>query len=294
MKRAFFLFLMIIPASLLVAAPYHVEEISFYPNRIYIGDEATCRLIIGKEAGNRCTPPDSETLPQSGNVKIRSVTVQDDGDRAVIDILFSPYTIGFFYLPALHCGDFEITGIRVSVLSLFGKGESPSMASAAPVYRLHGLYAVLAVTACLVMLIPVFLIAFLPGVKKRAGRFFAGIFRRNPYRAFSVACRNLEKSVDVADSRQLYNELTYIFRRYLTVRTGEDFFIVMTREMKDRLAVYLDDSEACSGAAEIMVHSDAVRFGSKTEGISREKKDLTRIQEIVRQIEEKLAGRPGV
>ena len=43
-----------------------------------------------------------------------------------------------------------------------------------------------------------------------------------------------------------------------------------------------------------MVHSDAVRFGSKTEGISREKKDLTRIQEIVRQIEEKLAGRTGV
>ena len=120
------------------------------------------------------------------------------------------------------------------------------------------------------------------------------LFRRNPYRIFSSACRNLEKSVDFMDSRQLYNELTKIFRRYLTVRTGENFFIVMTREMSERLSAYLDDPEACRTAADIMEHSDAVRFGAKTEGISREKKDLVRIREIAGKIEECVTGRKKI
>lgn len=289
-KSGIFVFFIFFTAPLF-SAVYHIDEISFYPERIYIGDEVTCRLIIGKDAVAQCLPPDPETLPQSGNVIVRSVTVQDDGERALIDILFSPYTIGFFYLPVIRCGDFEISGIRVTVLSLFAKGESPSMESPAPVYRLRGLYIGLAVGACLLMLIPIFLIAFLPGIKKRVQRMITRILRRNPYRIFSLACRNLEKSVDFMDSRQLYNELTRAFRRYLTVRTGENFFIVMTREMQDRLSVYLNDSDACRMAADIMEHSDAVRFGARTEGISRERKDLTKIREIAERIEESLTER---
>lgn len=292
-KTGLFLFLIFFSVPLF-SAVYRVEDISFYPDRIFIGDEVTCRLIIGKDLSAQCLPPLPETLPQSGSVTVRSVTVQDEGERAVIDILFSPYTVGFFYLPAVKCGDFEISGIRVTVLSLFAKGESPSMESPAPVYRLRGLYIGLAVGSCLLMLIPVFLLAFLPGMKKRLKQMAVRLFRRNPYRIFSSACRNLEKSVDFMDSRQLYNELTKIFRRYLTVRTGENFFIVMTREMSERLSAYLDDPEACRTAADIMEHSDAVRFGAKTEGISREKKDLVRIREIAGKIEECVTGRKKI
>lgn len=292
-KTGLFLFLIFFSVPLF-SAVYRVEDISFYPDRIFIGDEVTCRLIIGKDLSAQCLPPLPETLPQSGSVTVRSVTVQDEGERAVIDILFSPYTVGVFYLPAVKCGDFEISGIRVTVLSLFAKGESPSMESPAPVYRLRGLYIGLAVGSCLLMLIPVFLLAFLPGMKKRLKQMAVRLFRRNPYRIFSSACRNLEKSVDFMDSRQLYNELTKIFRRYLTVRTGENFFIVMTREMSERLSAYLDDPEACRTAADIMEHSDAVRFGAKTEGISREKKDLVRIREIAGKIEECVTGRKKI
>ncbi len=292
-KTGLFLFLIFFSVPLF-SAVYRVEDISFYPDRIFIGDEVTCRLIIGKDLSAQCLPPLPETLPQSGSVTVRSVTVQDEGERAVIDILFSPYTVGFFYLPAVKCGDFEISGIRVTVLSLFAKGESPSMESPSPVYRLRGLYIGLAVGSCLLMLIPVFLLAFLPGMKKRLKQMAVRLFRRNPYRIFSSACRNLEKSVDFMDSRQLYNELTKIFRRYLTVRTGENFFIVMTREMSERLSAYLDDPEACRTAADIMEHSDAVRFGAKTEGISREKKDLVRIREIAGKIEECVTGRKKI
>lgn len=291
MKKSGFLVFLMFSATSLFSVAYRIEDISFYPDRIFIGDEVTCRLIIGKEMSAQCLPPSPETLPQSGSVAVRSVAVQDDGERAIIDILFSPYTIGFFYLPVLRCGDFEISGIRVTVLSLFAKGETPSLESPATVYRLHGLYIGLAAGACLLMLIPVFLIAFLPGIKKRLKQMAVRFFRRNPYRVFSSACRNLEKSVDVTDSRQLYNELTKVFRRYLTLRTGENFFIVMTREMEDRLSVYLDNPEACRMAVDIMEHSDAVRFGARSEGISRERKDLIKIRQIAEQIEESLTGR---
>lgn len=289
MKKIVFLIAAVFWGMPLFSAAYRIENISFYPERIFIGDEVSCRLIIGKEASAVCLP--SETLPQTNNVTVRSVTVRDDGERAQIDIQFAPYVIGFFYLPSIHCGEFEISGIRVTVFSLLEKGGSPSLDSPLPVFRLRRLYAVFAAVFALLMAVPVVAAAFFPEIKRRAQRFFSKLFRRNPYRTFSSACRNLEKSVDVMDSRQLYNEMIHIFRRYLTLRTGENFFIVMTREIKDRLAVYLDQPQACAQAAEIMEHSDAVRFGSRTEGISRERKDLSQLQKIAAQIEDSITGR---
>ena len=75
-KTGLFLFLIFFSVPLF-SAVYRVEDISFYPDRIFIGDEVTCRLIIGKDLSAQCLPPLPETLPQSGSVTVRSVTVQD-------------------------------------------------------------------------------------------------------------------------------------------------------------------------------------------------------------------------
>lgn len=283
MKKSFFFFLFV-PMTLF-AADYQIEQISFYPEPIYIGDEVTCRVEIRKSVDDLCENP-SEPLPVGDHFRFTDISVEDAGEYAFIDIRFAPYTVGIFYLPEIRCGQFNVTGIRVNVHSLKEKDASFSETAPASVYRLRGFYGVTVIIACVFMIFSVVGFMFFPLWGVRIKRRLSRLFRRNPFKTFSAACRNWERNIESIDSKQLYDEMTDGFRLYLTQRTGENFFSVTTRAFPDRMAAYLIDSDLREKTFEILKHSDTVRFGSSTEGILREKRDLTEIREIVCQIEE--------
>ena len=289
MKKAVF-FLLFVPMTLF-AADYQIEQISFYPERIYIGDEVTCRVTVYKNPDTSLRPPESDRLPSGRHVRFISVNVLDEGRHAYIDIVFAAYNLGVFFLPDLHCGDFVLTGIKVNVLSVRNGGEVFSGIQPASVYRLKGLYFAAGVIAVLAAAVILAAVVFLPGAKMRLKKLSGRLFSHHPYKVFLAFCRNMEKTVDSTDSRRLYDEMTNHFRLYLTRRTGENFFIVMTRDFKARISEYLPDAAVCEKAAEILTFSDTVRFGTGTEGILREKKDLKEIKEIARRFEESFGKR---
>lgn len=282
MKRWLLIFLLF-STSLYGNPDYHVKNFSFNQKEIYIGDEVSLRLEIEKQPHLKCRSLTAEELPSTNQILFKSVSVQDEGILATIKIVFYPYTIGSFYLPKIVFEDFELSGIRVNVLSL--KGSLQTTSSPLAVYRLRGFYIAIGIFCLLLMAVPVVLFAFLPALKGVGKRLWSRLWRKKPYAFFVYHCRHLEKHVESMDSRQLYSEIVHYFRRYLTEKTGENFFIVMTRDLMEKLSPYLKDQKACKEVVEMMIHSDAVRFGSKTEGIAREKKDLKRLQEVVHQIE---------
>lgn len=262
---------------------YTVENTILLPPTHYIGDVVEARVTVRVNEGISLSTP--ETYPSDETCTIHSVSIREEKEKAVIQITFSPFTIGERQLPPITLGDISLTGITYHTTSLLEEKEV-GFQDIRGQLLLPGTYLlVIAITSTLVL----FGFAIIPGIrmiKRVITTIITRRRRRIPFIRLSQIIERLRKQIETIDGKTFYAELGSGIKRYFRDRLALELTSKTTTEVKSLLRHSLETEEQWHTIIGVFEFADRVKFGGYTASCDRRKQDLDHIVTITAALEE--------
>ncbi|MDC7219718.1 MAG: hypothetical protein PQJ59_07250 [Spirochaetales bacterium] len=267
MRRIGFIGLILFGLQSLCAQWDVVEEV-FIPPTYYVGDPVLLQFRLVWENEKVLNPP--EVLPGSEWLEIESVTVEQTGYEALVNVRFRSFITGTRSLPPLELGDITVDTLKIFTSSLVEEHDIREIQGIRENLNFPGMKILIPFFLLFLISLPYLLYLFIHLVVDKLKVLFRILFSSGPRRKVSRLVKKLETRLDDKErERAFYIDLSSGIRTYLTERTGRDFHSMTTRDIR-----YLNpppvEAALWRELVELLKMADLVKFAG--ERISRKDK----------------------
>ncbi len=283
MKNILFLFMLFLTLLPLNGQDgYEIEQLTFIPREYYVGDIVDLRIAARVAPGITLSVPD--IWPDSSWLHIHDLSFLESDEQTIIHITFTSFQPGIRMLPLLDLGDMVLDGIRVDTASILEEEYFNFVPAADPLYLPKTAF-YFALLVGILLGIPLLLVFFLKGLRRRIRVAVLSSRRKRPYLRIQKMVRELERKILNRDGNLFYTVLMKELKLYMSLRTGIDFLTLTSREI-GRILNELYPEEFFKGTlGELFKFSDQVKFGGEDPFTARKKEDISRLNEAVNAME---------
>ena len=279
-RRLLALFL-ILAASFLYASP-RVVSVHLLPPEFYVGDTVELRIILRSEGGELFRPPD--VLPQPDWVFFHGARVEQRGENHELRIFFSPFSPGTRTLPELDFGSYVLSGMKIHTSSILeNEGE---LADIRGQLYLPGTFTLLIITAMVVLVGPLALIAVSGALRRRLRSAAALLARKRPYWRLKRDLKELSSQALMMPDRDFYYRLSDAVRSYISRRTGWDCITTTIHEIRSMMQSLFPKGDIAMRLIHFLEYADMIKFAGVEAGSARKGDDILRLEELASAVEE--------
>jgi len=265
-----------------IQAKPQVASVHLLPPEFYVGDTVELRIILRADGEDVIRPPDD--LPEPDWVFFHGARVEQRGENYELRIFFSSFSPGTRTLPELDFGSYVLSGMKIHTSSILeNEGELEDIRGQ---LYLPGTFTLLIITALVVLIGPLALIAVSGILRERLRSAAVLLARKRPYWRLRRDLKELSSQALMMSDRDFYYRLSDSVRSYISRRTGWDCITTTIHEIRSMMQSLFPKGDIAMRLIHFLEYADMIKFAGVEAGSARKGDDILRLGELASAVEE--------